>query len=473
MRLEISGMEFLYVKDIMIHRKVNTHAVCEVKLLIAKEFTDSVNVCKDLISKTISLIAIDDLKGIEKTIFSGYIEKVQLDTSVRRNYIILKCYSNSKKDDIEKYTNLFQNIEKTIGNMIENLSFVSDITFLEKEIQTTNIYDPILQNEETKFEFLKRMIRKQNKICMAESLLASTKIWVGNRKGNQYQLKEDCFEMLFDMGSEQVNISIHNEFYELGDQIQILSKQYYIVENKIRYKDGICYCDYILIDDYNKIVWEENQWIDRKLLGIVVENKDKEYVGRLQIKFQEEKQGRGENYWYKVLSPYVSNDTGFYMMPSKGDTVIVQFTDNIEPYVIGSIREKGHENFENPNHLFIKNEFGKELNMTEKEINLVSLFNKVFLSLSEEKIEISNGNTGIYIEKDRITLQNENSLFVIDDKLTLVKDDGGEVIIEDKIKMNTKESSVTLSSNIELQTKENVSIKASNIKAESSNIKIK
>lgn len=463
MRFKISGIDFIYTKDMQITRKINEHSCCEIKVVVKNEVSTVINKYKSLISQPISLSIIEEKNGSEKNIFSGYIEDVEIGISNIECVLTLRCYSNSKKDDKEKNTVIFQSTEKTIGDIVKKIKFNSNITFLENGIEEIEIYNPVVQNNETNFNFVRRIISKNRKCIISESLLSSTRIWVGKREGNSYKLGDNYTEIKFKEKKNFIEVCLINQHYELGDILEILSEKYYIVESKTIYRDEVCYCNYILTKEYEDVVEEENSLLDRKFLGEVIENKDEKLLGRVQIKFKEEKEMSGEKYWYKILTPYVSKDTGFYMTPSKGETVIVEFNEEIEPYILGSIREQGHENFENPNNLFIKNDYGKEFNITEKEINIISLFDKVFISLDEEKIEINNGTTGIYVEKDKITFQNEKGLFVIDDKITLLKDSGAEIVIDEKLELKTQNSQIEIDSNIEMKS-EKLEVNANNIK---------
>lgn len=479
MRFKIEGIDILYVKNLEIERKVNEHSYCKVSFAVKEEFPAIINRYKTLVSHPFSLQAVenDKTEEKEKNIFSGYIEEVKISKNFAENIVTLECYSNSKKEDKDRYINIFQNAGKTLGDILKQLSFVSATPmYLEDNIENIKLPFPVVQTAETNFEFMKKLLIKNKKILIPESLLSNQRIWIGERKGNVYQLDTEYLEMSFQQELNKIAITLMNKYYELGDIIEIFSEKYFIVENYIEFKEGVCYCDYTLVKDYNNIETEKNSLLDRKFLGEVIENKDEELLGRIQVKFKEDKyiNGVSDLYWFKVLTPYSTQDTGFYFIPSKGDKVIVQFMEEMEPIIIGSIREKGHENFKNPNELFIKNDFGKEIDIKEKEINIISLFNNVYLSLDEEKIEINNGETGLYIEKEKITFQNKNNIIIIDDGITIKKVNGGEVKITDSIELMAKNSKINIKENVDVASSKDLNLNSKgNTKVTGTEVKIK
>lgn len=469
MRFNIEGIDFLFVKELNIDRKINEHSFCEISLVVKDEFPQLINKYKPLISQSFSLQAIDELENERKTIFSGYIENIKFSKYFAKNIITLECFSNSKQEDKISYTYIFQNTEKTLGDILKQIKFVSvSPVFLEDNIENIKLSNPVVQNTETNFNFIKKLLFENKKILINESLLSNQKMWIGKREGNSFKIDENSIEIDFIESDKKVKVALINKFYEIGDILEIFSKKYYIIENNIAYKDGVCYCTYHLIDDYNNLEIENQNSLDKIFLGEVIENKDKDFLGRIQVKFKEDNyiKGKDDLYWFKILVPYSTKDTGLFLTPSKGDNVLIKFIDNSEPFILGSIRKNGHENFENPNNLFLKNDFGKEINLKEKEINIISIFDNIFLSLDEEKIEINNGETGLYIEKEKITFQNKNNIITIGDGIHIKKADGGEITIDENIQIKSKSS--------QLEVKDTISLKANNsFKVEANNIEIK
>ncbi len=75
------------------------------------------------------------------------------------------------------------------------------------------------------------------------------------------------------------------------------------------------------------------------LFGEVKENNDPKKLGRIRVQFSWQKPLKGDDSmtpWIRVSSPMASGDKGFYMVPEKGDQVIVAFEQNHpeKPYVL-------------------------------------------------------------------------------------------------------------------------------------------
>lgn len=457
MKFKVGNLEFLYVKDVRITRKINNHSNCKI-LLVVEDDIKKINGYQSLASNSISL-------SLEEgnVIFNGYIERVKVKKQNHSLEVELNCYSNSKKDDEETFTYIYQEAEKTLGDIIKKLDFKGNknTMFLDGSIENKKLENVVVQNEETNFKFFKRLLSKEKIPFVVESLLASDKIWIGQRKGNTFKIEDISFEIEFFEKQKMITVTLLNQFYEIGDILNVLSEDYYVIENEIEYRNGSCHCKYILLSSYEDVEFHQYLPVERKFIGEVIENKDEELKGRIQVKFKEDKMvADSKPYWLKLIVPYSTKDTGFYLVPAKGDKVLVGFDERLEPFVLGSLRENKHENFENPNDLFIKNEFGKEFNLKEKEINIVSVFDNIFLSLDEDKIEINNGQTGLYIEKDRIIFQNTKGVIVIDDNITMQKENGAKVIINEDIAIDSKNfdikaSDATINASNNMQTKAN------------------
>lgn len=458
MEFKIEGLdEFITVVDLNIKRKVNEHSICDIKFYInSSDPSGTIAKLQGLVDSQFNLKCGDSDQFT--SIFSGYVSQVDLYVTGIIE-VKLKCYSNSKKEDLTPETYIYQDTEKKLGDILKLLEVTSvSPFFLDKGLEGEKIPEVIIQKEETKFSFFRRLVNRYGAVVIPESLTAGEKIWIGKRDGGQPQLKIDDYGVNLKKDHVQPTCILRDTFLELGDKIKLDSGSYYIVENSITYERGVCWCKYILQENYDNLIEDEPKQPPLKFMGEVIKNEDEKMMGRIQISFKEDKcTNKDKFHWFKRLTPYSTKDTGFYFIPPVGEKVIVEFNSIEEPYVLGSLRENAHENFKDPKDQFIKNEFNKEIHLKEKELNISSVFNKIFISLGEEKIELNNDKSGILLEKDKITLQNQKTIIVIDEDIHIAKPDGSEMVLGDKVSIKTKDnSSLNLDNQIEMKSNSDI-----------------
>ncbi|MGL4671951.1 hypothetical protein, partial [Cetobacterium sp.] len=211
MKIEISEIETLGIKELKIIREINNHSCLKVKGLIKDEKGESY---LNMIGSSIQL------KVEEDSIFTGYIENINLEKKNRDSYIEIIAVSNSKKTDQQKKSRIFQNSQKTYQ---QNLNYMEikeiEVQFLESQIAGKKIENPMIQYEETDFIFLKRMVGIEGSFLIPESRSNGEKIWIGKRSGESHKIETDTYTISKAKNSKYLKITLQNNFYELGDTL--------------------------------------------------------------------------------------------------------------------------------------------------------------------------------------------------------------------------------------------------------------
>jgi uncharacterized protein involved in type VI secretion and phage assembly len=146
-------------------------------------------------------------------------------------------------------------------------------------------------------------------------------------------------------------------------------------------------------------------------LAIVKDVDDDKKLGRVRVQFMWQS-GEEKSPWIRVASPYTGKDKGFYIVPEKGDQVLVAFENNNpeKPYVLSGMY---HGNAK-PEWFHPQNKFkgfksrGKNELKFDDEAKIISLnapseihenAKKIILTGSEE-ISLISGNSSIVLKKD-------------------------------------------------------------------------
>ncbi len=415
--LKISNIEYIGLKKFELIKEVGEHSFCSFRVFIDSGKFD------ECISKLNSDI---EIKYNDDIIFNGYIYELELENIKNHLYLKIKAYSHSKKEDIIPYTRVFQDTKKTYKDILNDLKLkpVKGI-ILDSSVENKVIKLPVIQFEETNYQFLKRIFSNENTEVINDDISNNNqRIFFGKRENQSHDIKEYS-NYSIKRNSENFMFMLtlpFNVLFSIGDFIKIEKKKYWIIKNKTLLRNGILYSE-IEATEFKKYKINKIKFkvLPELFKAKVIVNKDDKNLARIQVEFdkkQIEDINKAKNrYWFTVNTPYATKDVGFHFIPAVNDSVLINLANF---NVVSAIRENSNGVFTNPQEQYIRNEFKKEFNLKEKELNLIS-HDKISLKMTEEFIELKNGNSLIKIEKNNI----------------IIKVDGGDVNIKgSKVKIN-------------------------------------
>ncbi len=174
--------------------------------------------------------------------------------------------------------------------------------------------------------------------------------------------------------------------------------------------------------------------------AVVVDNDDKAKLGRLQVRFHWMKNNTSP--WLRVVSPYAGNGKGMFMLPEKGEEVIVSFAGGkaTRPYVVGTVYNGG-----------AKADFGQAKNNI-KAIQTRSGI-KIIMDDSEGSVlmEDKNGNRLKMDGKKEILIEAKGNIKLKCGEAELDMKDGEITLRGKKVNINTSDDL-----NIECNAKANI-----------------
>ena len=433
----ISGFEdVIAITEFNLKKEVNNHSKCYFKALIKEKS----------ISKYLNMVGqVADIYLKQKKILSAIVLEVNLIKNFSETYIEVVAQSYSVKLDSEKHTRLFQNPEKTLNsilNIVNSFSPSFDIKILDKEIKNKIIKKPILQYDETDFEFINRMANENEmylwlddisnnhrNIKIYKSLNTSVK-FIELEKIRSYRLKKDLL-------SEVVEITL-DEYIELGKVVQIENIRYFVTELEIKKEKEEYLINYTLTR-IDKLFFEKNDKNKNfiKLKGRVIDNNDPKRLGRIKVDFIGiEELDNEKKIWIDFKTPYSNNDKGFVFIPEVNDLLDIEFDG--ENFIASSaIRENPINNScENLNNNYIYNSFDKKITFKEETLEIQSLNN--IIKLSNDDISLNVGNNSIFINKDSIILKCNDLTIKLSDGIEI---SGNKINIKSISDINIKSGS--------------------------------
>ncbi len=316
----------------------------------------------------------------------------------------------------------------------------------------------------------------QEVLLLVDDLSESKKsLWIGSKnRGTEKQIEQSNYRLKKNSHKKVFNLYLHS-VYELRteDIIRFDNNKLKILNAKIFLKNATLHNEFTLIDNTDKTYlkhYKEDNYSEllngKNFICEVVDNKDKENKGRIQLKFGiENDKKNSENFWFKYVTPYLTGDTGFFFTPEIGDKILIYFQTEEHPIGLTSIRsESNSEYFANPNEKYIKNNFEREIHLGEKEINIIFKKDEKFVKMSDEQILIKNNNTHFKMEKDTIVIGNQNVSITLNENLEISSN--GKISFSSNNDTNIKGSNLNLKgdSKVSINGSSEVSIKGGSIK---------
>lgn len=219
------------ILDFAVTARVNEHAQMHFRGIINKDRD-----VKDVLGK---------LKGEEMSLrcgdvpyFTGRIISAQFKNVGEYYTIVAKCISSSYCFDIKRHSRSFQDIEMTYEQMLKKVEKASGIgNILPIAGRNNAIGYPIIQYEETDWEFTKRMASHHGTVVIPEIAHGQPQISMGVIEGQSYTLDEHVeYEIVKDIGAWYDKENEHDfdlkkficykvkdyRNFELGDKVKLM-----------------------------------------------------------------------------------------------------------------------------------------------------------------------------------------------------------------------------------------------------------
>ncbi len=401
----IEGFEkIFYLREFFIRKNCNEHAVCEFKAEIGLEDWQKYF---ERAEKPLKVAC--EIEGKTQIIFSGKVDEVKLTKTLHSAAVEVRAISLSVFEDETRHVRIWQNPAKSFGDIIsaQRLALKSCNLELDAKIQALKYPAPVIQNQETNFEFMRRLASyaeiplwlddTANLIKLAETLSATVE---------KISAKEIIYYTASrNRGSRKISVTL-KKYIALGTPIKIATDSAdYVVEGVDIVKAHEDYQFHYRLAERKNWTPPQNLWTHNektiKLTGKVISADDPENRGRIQVSFA----GAGvedfdrEKMWIGYSSPYV----GIVFLPDKGDMVDVFFSNEIF-FICSSSRSASlPEECRNVAEKYIGNNSEQRIFWQKDALKLASGKNTVVLS--KDKIEMTSGESRLIIDSAGITIK--------------------------------------------------------------------
>lgn len=409
----IKGFENIFsLTEFTVEKNCGAHSVCT---FCASVDTSDEN--RALSSAGQEIQVIWDEGGKSACVFCGRIEEVHLRKMLHSVVIKVRAVSLSAAEDEAAHTRIWQNPQKKLGAVLSTaqLALIKTDLRLSKALVAQQHAQPILQNQETNFAFLRRIAAYMDVPLWVEDtkqgrgtiVLAETLSDAAHTIAEDDVIRYEATKRK--QGRKEITLTL-KKYLPLGAKLKIPQEngEYVICGVRVYFEHAVyefCY----RLEPYAPWKYEpyETNHLEKTiyLKGAVENNKDPENKGRIQVSFSKEQiQDMDQiRLWIPYQSPYTGTTGGIVFLPDVGDKVTVVFS-NEGIYAASALRENVlAEECQNVADKYIGNNTKRRIFFQEKALKIASGEHTVLMD--DDKIELTVGESKITMEKDRILLR--------------------------------------------------------------------
>lgn len=452
--IKIDGIDNVELRNLFVEVKPNEHGYAKLSLRI-KENGKPENVIRSLDNKMVVISSSEP--GNSGVLFKGYVAKCTINSRESSGIINIELVSTSIKLDEEKISKSYQKKEdtykKVIGEAIEINKGIN--RFIDANISEKKINKPIIQYEETAWEFVKRIASRNRLQVVVDEIADKPTFTIGyekrgsvpeNRiikssiasfvKMDEYAKRRLNDEKKKVKSSDYQGIKFASFYnYGIGDSVLFRGKSYIVCAKTIKIENAQMIFVYEAGTD--KLYGLEpicNEMLVGRCIEGKVEKTEKDYI-KLNLDIDKEKKSENELYFFKWV-PETSNI--MYSMPEK-DTVVSLYIggyDEGDAIVINALRrdEDGIE-YENNDNKYYTTSKGMRMVIAKDEIgftgNSASKGNeherntgKAHVNIHDKDGLVIGTEKKIHIEaKECIEIKSGNKLTINGNKLLQIRKD--------------------------------------------------
>lgn len=268
----------------------------------------------------------------EQVIFNGLVRKSVISFEGRYAQIEIEGISATWKLDILKQFRSFQDKDMTYAALARKIADYTGTSVLSLIGKNTKLLKPLIQYQETDWEFLRRISSHLNKYILCDVLTGKPAFWFGMRTGKRVLLPtEHSYYFNFDpIQKRQVYTVNSGDVYQIGDKVLFMGEELIILRRECVFHDELIFT-YTL---GSESVLDQTIQYNRAISGCDLLGKVTAISGET-LKIALEMDGNEEcgEYWFP-WRPETGNI--MYAMPEIGSPVLLTIPGNDERCAIAN-----------------------------------------------------------------------------------------------------------------------------------------
>jgi len=357
-QLQIQPFE-IRIHEVSLHAKVHEHGRLAFTGVIPEEKEEQYVRMADE-STPVELFYTDD-QGQKQRLFHGIILKLRVRVENKVYWLEGEAVSHSHAMDLRRETRSFQNASLLIPRVMQKICGLYPDgqvfnTFTEKK----KLGGYTLQYQETDWEFLKRLASHYHTVLIPVSTEERIRIYLGlpehrdagKLEATHYRMYKDMlvYQKEAKSGKGDLNekdyiryeVQVRDRVLQLGDIVQFKGNSLHVFEIRTEMKQGLLTHHYVL--GHRASAYRRKRYNSR-LVGASISGKIMGVVrDEVQVHLDVDQEwSLATAHLFPYSTMYASEDqTGWYCMPEKGDSIRLYFPNarENEGIALSSVRQK-------------------------------------------------------------------------------------------------------------------------------------
>ena len=421
-----SPWEIQSINELSIKKTLNDHAELHLRSIISESTAAKVG----LQETTQDSIKVYTEDGEEKAwIFKGRLKDVNVSFEAGMYTLTAWFLSETTMLDRERKSRSFQDMNLTYSDIVQQVLNDYPEKSFELTVSQETIDGPIIQYQETDWQFIKRLASYQETVIVPDVILDNQIFSYGYPTGSSKTLPDDIayasgkdIKTYYTDHVYNPNL-IENEYayfevesYDkltIGDAVTFQNYQMYVGEVTIEIRQGLLVYIAKLV---RQMTLRQNPIYNEKiqgasLQGTVLALQNQEIKLHLAIDQDQEEETA---YWYPFVPPTVDM---LYLMPQIGTTASLYIPGEKEQKAIitGCVRTNGEscEQTSDPNTRYLATEYGQELKLAPGGIYLTAGNDELILTFDDEEGVTISSHRGMVLEaKEELTFESQTKVVI-------------------------------------------------------------
>ena len=387
-------------------------------------------------SDRIAVWVTDDYGGIVSCLFTGLVDSLFVSYEGGLEIVTICAVSASTLLDKGKKSRSFQDINLKYLDIINMVLSGTENACVYFHTQDMNIKKPVIQYEETDWQFIKRLASHLGVDIIPGFYEAIPEIHVGLVDGAiAGEIEGQIYRTVFDpryytdgeyLGMQRADFVYYDvdsfEIYNIGDRVLFLEQVLHVCESKFTMTNGVLYCVYRLAtpDYYMSKQQYNNDIRGISLPGVVLETNHELVRIHLDI---DEHQDPSNAYDY-TWRPETGNL--MYLMPEPGTrvTLFMQSSDEFSAICRNCDRTNGEQLSEaqRPEDRYLTTPYKKRMFWKPDEAGFISINESSYVKIDDAIGTITNSSGRLLIQaEDELTFDGKEVIFSAPKEITIVR----------------------------------------------------
>ena len=411
--------DFKQIDSIRIESEPNKHGFAVIKGVL-KDYS------VDTKSNIIERLKIYDISCDSPLLFSGLIDEVNIKHIGEVFNIEIKAFTCSIHMDITKRRRSFQNKPAPYTNLFDAvICDESKGLYIDMASGGRSQDRVIIQYDETNWAFINRVSSQFGAVVFPSLVSDKPAVYIGVPKSGTE--KSSTYEFQVQKNIKEYNIASQNfeqrsesdyidytfeseEYLKIGTDVVFQGKKLTVYKLYIFSDKGVIKKKYVLRSRYGIY---QNFIKNDRLTGLLIDGTVIDVQGdtiksHLSI---DKQQPIDEANWFRWNTAYTaSGQTGLYLMPQVGDTVLLYIpeSDEDKAYMRSIKRSDGDTNKKTSDTAvkYLGNPYSKEIKMAPGEVLITTTPGQMYVKMTDKDgIEVESNKDIQVISKEDITLR--------------------------------------------------------------------